>query len=134
MLGVMHLLTRRAFPVAFEWRRLAHLVVVVGGLAAAGELALPTSGVVGFISRAAGVAAIPRCCWPPALPTAPSCAGAGCSWAACARRRPTRRRRGSAGREPPRRQRGDAVRRGAGPRPTRRWPRCARWTPARTTS
>jgi O-antigen/teichoic acid export membrane protein len=53
MLGVMYLLTRHAFPVAFEWRRLTQLVLVMGGLAAAGELALPTSGVVGFISRAA---------------------------------------------------------------------------------
>jgi O-antigen/teichoic acid export membrane protein len=59
MLGVMHLLTRRAFPVAFEWRRLVHLTVIVGGLAAAGELALPTSGVVGFISRAAVWTVIP---------------------------------------------------------------------------
>ena len=25
MLGIMHLLTRHAFPVAFEWRRLAQL-------------------------------------------------------------------------------------------------------------
>jgi O-antigen/teichoic acid export membrane protein len=53
MLGLMHLLTRRAFPVAFEWRRLAQLTVIVGGLAAAGDLALPTSGVAGFVSRAA---------------------------------------------------------------------------------
>ena len=52
MLGVMHALTRHAFPVDFEWRRLLQLVVVVGGLAAAGELALPTSGAVGFVSRA----------------------------------------------------------------------------------
>jgi O-antigen/teichoic acid export membrane protein len=59
MLGVMHLLTRHAFPVAFEWRRLVQLVIVVGGLAAAGELALPTSGAVGFISRAVVWALIP---------------------------------------------------------------------------
>ncbi len=59
MLGIMHLLTRRAFPVAFEWRRLVQLVVIVGGLAAVGELALPTSGAVGFISRAAVWALIP---------------------------------------------------------------------------
>jgi O-antigen/teichoic acid export membrane protein len=52
MLTVMHLLTRRAFPVEFEWLRLAHLVLVVGGMAAAGELLLPTSGAVGFLSRA----------------------------------------------------------------------------------
>ncbi len=58
MLTVMHLLTRRAFAVDFEWRRLAHLVAVVGGLAAAGELLLPTTGVVGFLSRAAVFLAI----------------------------------------------------------------------------
>ena len=59
MLGLMHLLTRRAFPVDFEWRRLAQLTLIVGGLAAAGELTLPTSGAVGFISRAAVWAIIP---------------------------------------------------------------------------
>jgi O-antigen/teichoic acid export membrane protein len=59
MLTVMHLLTRHAFPVAFEWRRLTQVVVIAGGLAAAGDLALPTAGVVGFITRAAVVAAIP---------------------------------------------------------------------------
>jgi peptidoglycan biosynthesis protein MviN/MurJ (putative lipid II flippase) len=59
MLGIMHLLTRRAFPVAFEWRRLVHLTVIVGGLAAAGELLLPTSGAVGFVSRAVVWAVIP---------------------------------------------------------------------------
>jgi O-antigen/teichoic acid export membrane protein len=58
MLGVMHVLTRRAFSVQFEWLRLAHLVVVMGGLAAAGDLLLPTSGAVGFLSRAAVFAAI----------------------------------------------------------------------------
>jgi O-antigen/teichoic acid export membrane protein len=59
MLGIMHLLTRHAFPVQFEWLRLTQLVLVVGGLAAAGDVALPTSGVVGFLSRAVVAAAIP---------------------------------------------------------------------------
>jgi O-antigen/teichoic acid export membrane protein len=59
MLTVMHLLTRRVFAVRFEWRRLTQLVVVMGGLAAAGDLALPTSGVVGLLTRAAVAAAIP---------------------------------------------------------------------------
>jgi O-antigen/teichoic acid export membrane protein len=59
MLAVMHLLTRRAFAVAFEWRRLAHLCGVIGGLAVAGDLLLPTHGAVGFISRAAVWVAIP---------------------------------------------------------------------------
>jgi O-antigen/teichoic acid export membrane protein len=59
MLSLMYLLTRRAFAVQFEWLRLGQLVVIVGGLAAAGDLALPTSGVIGFLSRAAVAAAIP---------------------------------------------------------------------------
>jgi O-antigen/teichoic acid export membrane protein len=58
MLTVMHLLTRRLFAVAFEWLRLAQLVVVVGGLAAAGDLVLPTHGAVGLLSRMAVLAAI----------------------------------------------------------------------------
>ena len=41
MIAVMHLLTRRAFAAAFEWRRLAQLALVLGGMAAAGELLLP---------------------------------------------------------------------------------------------
>jgi O-antigen/teichoic acid export membrane protein len=59
MLGVMYALTRRLFMVAFEWRRLAQLVVVMGGLSAAGDVALPTHGFLGFVSRAAVFAAIP---------------------------------------------------------------------------
>jgi O-antigen/teichoic acid export membrane protein len=59
MLGVMYLLVRRAFHVEFEWRRLAQLVVVMGGMAAAGEVLLPTHGAVGFLSRAIVFFAIP---------------------------------------------------------------------------
>ncbi len=58
MLTIMHVLTRHAFPVEFEWLRLAHLVAVMGGMAAAGELLLPTSGAVGFVSRGAVFVAI----------------------------------------------------------------------------
>jgi O-antigen/teichoic acid export membrane protein len=58
MLGVMHLLTRRLFEVAFEWRRLAHLVLVIGGIAVVGELVLPTHGPVGLLSRIAAFLAI----------------------------------------------------------------------------
>jgi hypothetical protein len=53
------LLTRRAFTVAFEWSRLARLVAVMGGLAAAGDLLLPTRGAVGLVARAVVWAAIP---------------------------------------------------------------------------
>jgi O-antigen/teichoic acid export membrane protein len=59
MIAVMHLLTRRAFAAAFEWRRLIQLAVVLGGMAAAGELLLPTHGAVGFLTRAAVLAAMP---------------------------------------------------------------------------
>ena len=59
MIGAMHVLTRRAFAAAFEWRRLIQLVLVLGGMAAAGELLLPTRGIVGFITRAAVLAAMP---------------------------------------------------------------------------
>ena len=59
MIGVMHLLTRRAFAASFEWRRLAQLTVVLGGLSVAGDLLLPTHGLVGFLTRAAVLAAMP---------------------------------------------------------------------------
>jgi O-antigen/teichoic acid export membrane protein len=63
MLGVMHVLTRRAFAVSFEWRRLLQLTIVMGGIAAAGDLLLPTHGVLGFITRTAALAAIPLLLW-----------------------------------------------------------------------
>jgi O-antigen/teichoic acid export membrane protein len=63
MLSAMHLLIRRAFPVGFEWRRLAHLVLVLGGAAVAGDLLLATSGFAGFLERAAVVSVIPPALW-----------------------------------------------------------------------
>jgi O-antigen/teichoic acid export membrane protein len=59
MIGAMHLLTRRAFAASFEWLRLAQLTVVLGGLSTAGDLLLPTHGFVGFVTRAAVLAAMP---------------------------------------------------------------------------
>jgi O-antigen/teichoic acid export membrane protein len=59
MIGVMHALTRQVFAVRFEWRRLVQLVVVLGGLSAAGDLLLPTHGAVGFVTRAAVLGAMP---------------------------------------------------------------------------
>ncbi|MBV8219335.1 MAG: oligosaccharide flippase family protein, partial [Solirubrobacterales bacterium] len=59
MIGVMHFLTRRAFAASFEWGRLIRLVAVLGGMSVAGELLLPTHGLVGFVSRAAVLAAMP---------------------------------------------------------------------------
>jgi O-antigen/teichoic acid export membrane protein len=63
MLVVMYLLTRGAFRVRFEWWRLTHLVLVMGGIAALGELLLPTSGVAGFLGRAVAFAVIPGALW-----------------------------------------------------------------------
>jgi O-antigen/teichoic acid export membrane protein len=59
MLTAMYLLTRRAFRVTFEWRRLTQLAFVFGALSVAGDLLLPTHGVVGLVTRAAVVAMIP---------------------------------------------------------------------------
>jgi O-antigen/teichoic acid export membrane protein len=59
MLGVMYVLTRHAFRVDFEWRRLLQLTVVMGGVAVAGDLLLPTHGAVGLLTRGAAFAAIP---------------------------------------------------------------------------
>ena len=53
MLVVLHLLTRRLFAVPFETARIAALVLVVGGMAVAGNLLLPTSGAAGLLSRLA---------------------------------------------------------------------------------
>jgi O-antigen/teichoic acid export membrane protein len=63
MLVVMHLLTRRAFNVWFEWSRLARATLVMGGLAAAGDLVLPTHGAAGFLLRLAAIAAIAPALW-----------------------------------------------------------------------
>jgi O-antigen/teichoic acid export membrane protein len=59
MLVVMRLLTRRLFHVAFEWQRIAQLVLVLGGGAGAAELLLPTSGAAGLLARALVALALP---------------------------------------------------------------------------
>jgi O-antigen/teichoic acid export membrane protein len=59
MLVAMYLLTRNAFRVEFEWRRLAQLTAVFGLLAAGGDLLLPTHGILGLVSRAAVFAVMP---------------------------------------------------------------------------
>jgi O-antigen/teichoic acid export membrane protein len=59
MLVAMHLLTRRAFAVDFEWGRIIHLTVVFGALAVGGELLAPTRGAIGLLIRLALVAAMP---------------------------------------------------------------------------
>jgi O-antigen/teichoic acid export membrane protein len=59
MLIVMHLLTRRVFAVAFQWRRLAQLAVILAGVAVSGELLLPTAGAAGLLLRVVWLAWIP---------------------------------------------------------------------------
>ncbi len=59
MLAVMRLFTRRLFPVAFDARRLLVLVAVLGGVAGAGEVLLPTSGAGGFLARLAALTLVP---------------------------------------------------------------------------
>jgi len=59
MLLVMHLLTRKLFPVGFEWRRLAQLTAILAGVAVSGELLLPTSGFGGIALRIVWLALIP---------------------------------------------------------------------------
>jgi O-antigen/teichoic acid export membrane protein len=59
MLVLMYLLTRNLFAVAFQWGRLAQLVMVIGGVAVLGDVLLPTSGAGGFLARVAALAAIP---------------------------------------------------------------------------
>jgi O-antigen/teichoic acid export membrane protein len=63
MLSLMYLVTRRLFPIPFQWSRLARIVVVAAGLFALGETLLPTSGAEGFLSRAALLAAYPVLLW-----------------------------------------------------------------------
>jgi O-antigen/teichoic acid export membrane protein len=59
MLAVLGWLTRRSFAVPFDLRRLAHAVVLLAGMTVAGELLLPASGALGFVSRALVLAVIP---------------------------------------------------------------------------
>ena len=63
MLVVMWALIRNLFPVAFEWGRLACFTLVAGGIAAAGELLLPTDG----RRRASSPAPLALAAIPPAL-------------------------------------------------------------------
>jgi O-antigen/teichoic acid export membrane protein len=70
MLVVLWALTRRAFHVPFELARIAHAVVVIAGVTVAGELLLPDAGVVGFLTRALALAAIPLLLWVTRFPTA----------------------------------------------------------------
>ncbi len=60
MLAVIYALTRSLFRVGFEWRRLAQLVAIFGGVAVSGELLLPDRGALGLLTRIAWFGARPR--------------------------------------------------------------------------
>jgi O-antigen/teichoic acid export membrane protein len=59
MLAVLRLLTRRVFPIAFDWWRLSLLILILGGVAVSGELLLPTQGFGGLVARVVWLAWIP---------------------------------------------------------------------------
>ncbi len=59
VLGLMYAFTQRLFPVPYEWGRLLRVVATVAVLVGAGELLVPTSGVVGLLIRIALFAAYP---------------------------------------------------------------------------
>ena len=68
MLAVIHLLTRRLFAVPFAWGRMGAIAGVLGAVAVAGELLLPTEGALGLASRCAAVALIPLVLLPLSTP------------------------------------------------------------------
>ena len=52
VLVLMYAFTQRLFPVPYEWSRLARIVLATATLVAAGELLLPSEGLVGLAARA----------------------------------------------------------------------------------
>ena len=59
MVATMHLLTRGVFAVDFQWRRLGQLTAILATVAISGELLLPTSGIVGLVSRILWLGLVP---------------------------------------------------------------------------
>jgi hypothetical protein len=59
----MYVFTQRLFPVPYQWGRLARVVCSAAVLVAVGELVLPTSGLLGFVGRAALWALYPLALW-----------------------------------------------------------------------
>ena len=56
---LMYLLTRRLFPVPYEWGRLALLLTTTGVVVGLGELLLPKEGIEAWLSRGAAWLALP---------------------------------------------------------------------------
>jgi O-antigen/teichoic acid export membrane protein len=53
VLALMYGFTQRLFPVPYEWGRLMRVLLVSAALVAAGELLLPTDGLLGLLARTA---------------------------------------------------------------------------------
>ena len=62
VLVLMYAFTQRLFPVPYEWRRLALVVLSAAALVGAGEALLPTSGFIGLASRTVLWLVYPRRC------------------------------------------------------------------------
>jgi O-antigen/teichoic acid export membrane protein len=59
VLGLMYVFTQRLFPVPYQWGRLLRIALTVAALVGLAELAVPTSGALGFLLRALLFAAYP---------------------------------------------------------------------------
>ncbi len=59
VLALMYGFSQRLFPVPYQWGRLARVVLASAVLVAAGELLMPTDGLIGLLGRAALFAAYP---------------------------------------------------------------------------
>jgi O-antigen/teichoic acid export membrane protein len=60
---LIYAVSRRIFPISWQWGRLAVVVGAAAVLIAAGELLLPTDGAAGFLSRLAVFALYPVILW-----------------------------------------------------------------------
>ncbi len=59
VVALMYAFTQRLFPVPYEWGRLARVVLAAAVVVGVGEAFVPTSGLAGFLLRAALLAAYP---------------------------------------------------------------------------
>ena len=63
VVAAMYALTRKVFPVPYEWGRLALLVLATAALIAAGDLLLPERGIEAWLTRGAAWLALPAILW-----------------------------------------------------------------------
>lgn len=63
VIALIYLVSRRIFPIPWQWDRLAVVVGSAAVVIAAGDVLLPTDGIVGFLTRAALFALYPVILW-----------------------------------------------------------------------